>query len=230
MARREPKTILCFGDSNTWGFDPESGGRHPFDIRWPNQLAAQLSQRNQDQPWRAIEEGLNARTWLMDDPIGAVAFGAEYSCSGRAMLTTALHSHKPLDVVVLALGCNDIKGYLNLGPNQIGAGARILIHDVLKASGCGPADNPEQPPMIVLMAPSAVMLTPQARDFGFVNGATQAAKEVADNYQKIAGELNIKYFNVQKIASPSPADGVHFGRESQALIASELSICIDPLP
>ena len=57
--------------------------------------------------------------------------------------------------------------------------------------------------MIVLMAPSAVMLTPQARDFGFVNGATQAAKEVADNYQKIAEELNIKYFNVQKIASPS---------------------------
>ena len=165
----------------------------------------------------------------MDDPIGAVAFGAEYSCSGRSMLTTALHSHKPLDVVVLALGCNDIKGYLNLGANQIGAGARILIHDVLKASGCGPAANPEQPPMIVLMTPSAVMLTPQSRDFGFVDGATHSAKQVSDNYQAIADELNIKYFDVQKIASPSPADGVHFGREAQALIASGLSDCIIPL-
>ena len=35
------KTILCFGDSNTYGVNP-SGGRHRWNIRWPGRLQALL--------------------------------------------------------------------------------------------------------------------------------------------------------------------------------------------
>src|SRR6266516_4181770 len=31
-------TILCFGDSNTWGYPPGGGERLPRDIRWPGAL------------------------------------------------------------------------------------------------------------------------------------------------------------------------------------------------
>jgi dihydroflavonol-4-reductase len=29
------RTILCYGDSNTWGYDPRTGGRYDHKTRWP---------------------------------------------------------------------------------------------------------------------------------------------------------------------------------------------------
>ena len=80
----EPRTILCFGDSNTWGFNPDGGGRLPHQMRWPNQLERLLNRDSTGHAWRTVEDGLNSRTWLLDDPIGAARYGAQYSCSGRS--------------------------------------------------------------------------------------------------------------------------------------------------
>ena len=48
--------VLCFGDSNTYGFDPRSylGGRYPDDVRWVNLLASKTS-------WHVQNYGLNGR-------------------------------------------------------------------------------------------------------------------------------------------------------------------------
>jgi lysophospholipase L1-like esterase len=42
------RTILCYGDSNTWGYEPATGNRFPEDVRWPGVLAESFSgsQRN----------------------------------------------------------------------------------------------------------------------------------------------------------------------------------------
>ena len=32
------KNILCFGDSNTWGYDPVTGSRYAYDVRWTGRL------------------------------------------------------------------------------------------------------------------------------------------------------------------------------------------------
>ena len=49
------KTIVCFGDSNTWGYVPGSDGeRFSPEIRWPARLAAALGSA-----WEVIAEGLN---------------------------------------------------------------------------------------------------------------------------------------------------------------------------
>ena len=37
------KTILCFGDSNTWGFRPDGIGRFEWEARWPGILQRELS-------------------------------------------------------------------------------------------------------------------------------------------------------------------------------------------
>lgn len=58
------KTILCYGDSNTWGYDPVTGGRLERDRRWPGVLRTQLGEG-----YLVIEEGLNGRTTVWDDPI-----------------------------------------------------------------------------------------------------------------------------------------------------------------
>ena len=222
---QDPRTILCFGDSNTWGFNPDGSGRFPQPTRWPNQLERALNQTRPDLPWRTVEEGLNSRTWLHDDAIGTANYGGDYSCSGRSGLMTALHSHKPIDVVILALGCNDCKGYLNLSAQQITAGARILIHDTRRALNCGPRLDTPSSPQIILMTPPAIRITPQSLTWGF-EGAELKSQALAEHYRRLAVELDVACFDVQPVANPSTLDGVHFDAQSQALIAAGLAACI----
>ena len=226
---QDPRTILCFGDSNTWGFNPDGSGRFPHSTRWPNQLEHALNQTNPDRPWRTVEEGLNSRTWLHDDAIGAANYGGDYSCSGRSDLMTALHSHKPIEVVILALGCNDCKGYLNLSAAQIAAGARILIHDTRRALNCGPRLQEHTAPRIILMTPPAVLITSQSLAWGF-EGAALKSKAVAEHYRLLSTELDVTCFDVQPVAKPSALDGVHFDAQAQALIAAGLAACIHQSP
>ena len=138
---------------------------------------------------------------------------------------TALHSHKPIDVVILALGCNDCKGYLNLSAEQIAAGARILIHDTRRALNCGPRLQAQTAPTIILMTPPALRVTPQSLAWGF-EGAALKSKAVAEHYRLLATELEVICFDVQTVANPSPLDGVHFDARAQAPIAEGLAACI----
>jgi lysophospholipase L1-like esterase len=51
------KRILCYGDSNTWGYDPVSKDRLDRDTRWPRALRVALASG-----YEIIEEGLGGRT------------------------------------------------------------------------------------------------------------------------------------------------------------------------
>ncbi len=91
------KTLVCFGDSNTWGYVPGSDGeRFPRDVRWPHQL-----QRLLGDEWEVIAEGLNGRTATVDRPDSEGRNGLPY-------LLPCLHSHAPVDLVVMFLGTNDV--------------------------------------------------------------------------------------------------------------------------
>ena len=91
------KRILCYGDSNTWGFIPGTGERYPADVRWPGVLAALLGRGV-----HVVENGINGRTTAIDDP--------GYPCrNGKEGLGYALLAEKPFDLVILMLGTNDLK-------------------------------------------------------------------------------------------------------------------------
>jgi len=92
------KNILAFGDSLTWGYIAGLRERHPFDVRWPNVLAAGL-----DGKARVIEEGHNGRTTVFDDPTTLD------DRNGANVLPVMLSTHQPLDLVIILLGTNDIK-------------------------------------------------------------------------------------------------------------------------
>ena len=55
------KTILCYGDSNTWGYNAETTGRYPPETRWPNVMARELGDG-----YTVIPEGLNCGMRSMD--------------------------------------------------------------------------------------------------------------------------------------------------------------------
>ena len=58
------KTVLCYGDSNTYGYNPVNGLRYPQDVRWPGKLQSLLGNG-----YQIIEEGCNGRTTVFDDPL-----------------------------------------------------------------------------------------------------------------------------------------------------------------
>ena len=61
------KTVLCYGDSLTWGYNAETLDRHAHGDRWPSVLAKALGP-----DVTVIAEGLNGRTTAYDDPIDLV--------------------------------------------------------------------------------------------------------------------------------------------------------------
>lgn len=146
------KTVLCFGDSNTWGYDPDASFgssfplRHPYDVRWTGVLARELGAG-----WRVVEEGQNGRTTVFEDPLVPHRRGRDY-------LPAALESHKPLDAVVLMLGTNDLKAVFSAPATQIAEGAGVLAKMIL-GSDAGPlaqAPHSPRPPKLLLIAPAAV--------------------------------------------------------------------------
>ena len=91
------KRVLCYGDSNTWGYVPGLGVRHPEDVRWTGVAAKLLGP-----DYRIIEEGMNGRTTAFDDPYYDFR-------NGKRGLGYALCAHAPLDLIVVGLGSNDLK-------------------------------------------------------------------------------------------------------------------------
>ena len=56
--------VLFYGDSNTWGFDPETGQRYPYPLRWTSVCARLLGPE-----YNCIPCGMNGRTTAFDDPV-----------------------------------------------------------------------------------------------------------------------------------------------------------------
>lgn len=106
----QKKRVLCYGDSNTWAPDMDSGGRLNDSDRWTGRLAQHLGK-----DWTIIEEGLSGRTTVLDDPY-------EPFRNGRQYLTPCLLSHQPLDLVIVMLGTNDLKSRFNVTAEDIGRG------------------------------------------------------------------------------------------------------------
>jgi lysophospholipase L1-like esterase len=129
------KTILCYGDSNTWGYNPATGERFSRDERWPGVLRQELGEG-----YEIIEEGLCGRTTVWDDPIEGYKSGKEY-------LIPCLETHKPIDLVVIMLGTNDLKRRFSLSALDIANGAGVLVDIVLKSSA-GPDEG--APKVLVL--------------------------------------------------------------------------------
>jgi lysophospholipase L1-like esterase len=186
------KTILCFGDSNTWGFDPATKERFPHDVRWPGVLRRELGAG-----WWVIEEGLNGRTTVFDDPI-------EPGRCGRAYLVPCLNTHRPLEMVILFLGVNDVKLRFSASAYDIGQGMAELVEIALK-SEAGPRGG--APKVLVVAPPPLRRLTEFAETF---DGGADKSKRLAGHYRRVAEEYLVEFFDAAEAARLSDIDGIHF--------------------
>jgi lysophospholipase L1-like esterase len=186
-------TVVCFGDSNTHGFDAATGGRFARDVRWPGVLASALAGRAE-----VVEEGLNGRTTIWDDPYLD-------GRNGRTYLLPCLRSHAPVDVLVLMLGTNDLKSIFGRSAAEIAAGASALVEQAL-LSGTGPGGGS---PRVLLVAPPVLgelTTTSELWGFGEARGRSQ---QFAALYRTATELRGVAFLDAAPVAEVDPADGVH---------------------
>jgi lysophospholipase L1-like esterase len=185
------KVILCYGDSNTWGYNPVTQERFSIHERWTGVLADQLGDE-----YRVIEEGLNGRTSVWDDPIEDFRNGKEY-------LLPCLYSHKPIDLVVLMLGTNDLKKRFSASAQDIANGISVLV-EIIQLSGSG-WDN--RAPKILLIAPPVVgKLSGYAEMF---EDAVEKSSKFDGYYRQVADLYGCEYLDANQVVRSGDLDGVH---------------------
>ena len=202
------KTVLCYGDSNTYGYDPSTDGRYAWNVRWPGRLQLLLGEG-----YRVIEEGCNGRTTVFDDPEDDWKNGIHY-------LKTCMYSHKPLDIVILMLGTNDLRDDFHASPEDIACGVEKMVKLMRDFS----KDMQGFIPRIIVTAPARIgdgIAQSPFKD-SFSEKTVEYSKALPDLYRKVAEEYGCEFLNAAEYARPSELDSLHFMPEDHNNLAKAL--------
>jgi lysophospholipase L1-like esterase len=207
------RSILCFGDSLTWGWVAVSEGspttRFPYRERWTGAMAARLGSG-----YAVIEEGLSARTTSIDDPVDPRLNGAAY-------LPTALASHLPLDLVIIMLGTNDTKSYYRRTSYEVAVGMWKLVAQVLTSGGGVGTVYPA--PRVLLVAPPPLAELPDPWFQGMFEGGREKTLEIARQYRALANFMKVDFFDAGSVISTDGVDGIHFTAANNADLGTALA-------
>lgn len=191
------KHILCYGDSNTWGYIPGTidimtGYKERYQQRWTRLLQQLLGEE-----YHVLEEGLGSRTTNIDDP-------DRPGRNGLSFLKVCLESHAPLSLVVLMLGTNDLNIKYKRTEPDILNGLQELIN-CIKATNCG-TDMLSPPKILIIFPPHP------SHEKGFngqFEGSIALSQKLPNLYQKLAHDNNCYFINAADLIELSDIDGIH---------------------
>ncbi len=189
------KTILCYGDSNTWGYNPESdGARFPLTHRWPGLLQEALGAS-----WYVLEEGLCGRTAVVEDPLMPGRRGIEF-------LPVCLDTHDPVDLCILMLGTNDLKTRFNLSPQEITKAMGLLLDVIIP-----------RVQQVLLIAPAP--LAEKLNHVEFMPRGPVHSRRLSPLYRVLARDRGVHFLDAGEVARTDPREGIHLTRESHDALA-----------
>ena len=201
------KRIVCFGDSNTWGYIPVTSERYDETIRWPARLQDKLGYTD----YTVVEEGLTGRTTVFDDPF-------DPDLNGMKVMPAVLRTAAPIDVLVFMLGTNDFQSNIPAG-NPIST-ARAVQYMLETARKLG-VDRPGEKMKILLISPVEITedrLTFKEND---VTDATSIAnsRALGKCLAIVAQQLGVDFIDAAQYIKPSKVDGVHLDEAGHAKMA-----------
>lgn len=199
------KTVLAFGDSLTWGAPPDGDGRHAKADRWPDVLAVLTG-------FEVIAEGLRGRTTAFEVAVSPAEM------NGAAMLPSVLHSHAPLDLVILMLGTNDAYCGVPEGLAARGMGRLIEIvrHHPYRTLGAVPQVLVVAPPVIVPCD-------------GITETMIAASQRYRGDVAEVARQNEAAFFDANTVARCSARDGFHLDAENTRAIGVALAPVVQAL-
>ena len=195
------KKILCFGDSNTFGYNPNNGSRYNENSRWTG-ILKNLCKNN----YEIIEAGCNNRTAFSNNPNGM-------QFTGYKVLPEYLK--EIYDTIIFAIGINDLQKFYNPTLEEFETGIENLIKKIRESL---PNCN------IIILSPSHITENILNSNFRFMFNQTsiEKSKQITPIYEKIANEYNCKFLDLNKIVIPSEIDGLHYEVEEHKKIAQSI--------
>jgi len=212
------KSILVYGDSLVWGRNAINRNRHEYKDRWPNVLGASLENV------KIWEAGLGGRTTDLDFPGLPGRNGLEH-------LPVALLQAAPLDLVILALGTNDLFAEAGRKPQDTVNAMRSLVkvtRDLPTAQGSSVPNT--SPPRVMIVAPPNCLPLPSVTGEGFpeLDKLTRWLPKLAKLYGELAIEQNTYFVDAAQLCEADPVDGLHLDVENTRKlgvgIAKELAL------
>lgn len=195
------KKILCFGDSNTFGYNPHNGSRYDENSRWTGILKNLCKEK-----FEIIEAGCNNRTAFSNNPEG-VQF------TGYKILSEYLKEF--YDIIIFAIGINDLQKFYNPTLKEFETGIENLIKCIKENL---PNNN------LIILSPSHITENILNSNFRFMFNQTsiEKSKQITPIYEKIANKYNCKFLDLNKIVTPSEIDGLHYEIEEHKKIAQSI--------
>ena len=212
------KSILVYGDSLVWGRNAINRNRHDYKDRWPNVLGASLENI------KVWEAGLGGRTTDLDFPGLPGRNGLEY-------LPVALLQAAPLDLVILALGTNDLFAEAGRKPQDTLNAMRSLVKVTKNLPTAQGSSVPNtSPPRVMIVAPPNCLPLHSVTGEGFpeLDKLTRWLPELAKLYAELATEQNTYFADAAQLCEADPVDGLHLDVENTRKlgvgIAKELAL------
>ncbi len=205
------KKILCYGDSNTWGYMPVTGRRFPEEARWPGVLRRELGEG-----YLILEDGVCGRTTVWEEPY----------CEGRhgvKGLGYAVHRERPLDMMIVMLGTNDLNYTDAFGYYK---GISVLVNHILHADIFYPWAEPAQNDGFQLLLVSPVTLAPDiaaVRPECPIAGCYGESAKFARYTRQAAEEFHIPWFDAAAVARTEARDCVHMDAENHRRLGMALA-------
>lgn len=203
------RRILCYGDSNTFGWDPVTKERLAGSIRWTGRLRRLLGDG-----YEVAEEGLGGRTAANHDPI-------QPGRNGLEMIRFCLETHTPLELVIVMLGTNDLKKAYHMAPSEIARGMEEIVKVIqspLIWNGKGETE-------ILLVSPVWIRENIEETEFGDMFGGKKAhtcSKELAKEYRKVAENYRCHFLDGAEAAEASMEDGIHMDAQNHEKLAGAI--------
>lgn len=204
------KHIVCFGDSNTHGYNAGNNGRFNEDERWTCLLGKHLGP-----DYLILEEGLGGRTTCFEDPIFE-------GLSGLSYIHSCLMSHEPIDLLIIMLGTNDTKERFSASAACIGLGLKRLIAKAIATTDCWANKKPN----ILVVTPKSIEKEYEntAVVYTMGRGCAEKSEQLSVEYKKIAEQMGVHYFDANTVVKQyNKIDYMHLDEEGHKALAFALA-------
>ena len=207
------KRILCYGDSNVWGFIPGSFNNETklAERHHKNHLWTSILQKKLGDEYEVFSDGINGRTTDLDEIIPGRSFR-----NGLAYLGASFEIHYPINLVIFWLGTNDVKKQFDRSALEVKEGMRKLI-TFTKESIKG--KNAHSPNVLIICPPPIIEnLHPE-----FNNDAIRKSKELSKLYNELSIEMNCEFLDSGLYIQSSSIDGIHLDLDACYIIGNKIA-------
>lgn len=197
--------ILCFGDSNTWGLRPMIGDRYVKEERWTGIIGTLSGGR-----YNIIEEGLNGRTADETDV-------EEPYLNGRSYMAACVLSHRPVDLIIMMLGTNDVKSRYNKNATQVADSVCSLAKEMKKL-----LDERQQERVEIMLISPKSMDERVLGDNTFNQDSIKKSRELGGIFRGRAKKEGWLFLDADEAGVTLGEDGLHLSADGHKKLAKAI--------